>query len=44
MAIPNPGQYTFSIGVDKVRQSDCVWEQSIVTHSDPYYYTVNRAP
>ncbi len=42
MQIPNPNpQYRFDIGVDKVRQSDCTWEQSIVTHSNPYYYTVN---
>jgi hypothetical protein len=42
MQIPNPApQYRFDIGVDKVRQSDCTWEQSIVTHSNPYYYTVN---
>lgn len=40
MNIPtaNP-QIRFDIGVDKVRQSDCTWEQSIVTHANPYYYT-----
>ena len=41
MTVPNPGQYTFFIGVDKVRQSDCVWEQS---NGGQYNYTVYRAP
>lgn len=41
MQIPNANpQIRFDIGVDKVRQSDCTWEQSIVTHANPYYYTV----
>jgi hypothetical protein len=40
MTLANPGTYTWSIGVDKVRQSDCTWEESVVTHSDPYYYQV----
>ena len=45
MNLPNPGQYTFTIGADQIRQSDCLWEGSLVTHmSDPYYYIVNRAP
>jgi hypothetical protein len=40
MTLPNPGQYAFSILVEKVRQSDCVWEQS---NGGQYNYTV-RAP
>jgi hypothetical protein len=46
MTLPNAGQYIWSIVVDKVRQSDCTWEQRVVTRAPPDPdpgYTV-RAP
>jgi hypothetical protein len=41
MTLGNPGSYAFSIGADKIRQSDCAWVASIEwTHANPYSYTV----
>ncbi len=44
LAIPNPGSYRFDIGVDRVYQSNCLWDATIVTHSSPYYYVVKPLP
>lgn len=36
----NAGSYSIFPTVDKVNSASCVWEQTLTTHADPYYYVV----